>query len=30
VVYHGPYEYSVPGAPKDYVMQTDPATVPSH
>ena len=26
VVYHGPYEYSVPGAPKDYVMQTDPAT----
>ena len=25
VVYHGPYEYSVPGAPKDYVMQTDPA-----
>jgi cytochrome c oxidase subunit 1 len=27
VVYHGPYEYGVPGAPKDYVMQTDPATV---
>ena len=26
VVYHGPYEYSVPGAPKDFVMQTDPAT----
>jgi len=25
VVYHGPYEYSVPGAPKDYVMQTEPA-----
>jgi cytochrome c oxidase subunit 1 len=24
VVYHGPYEYSVPGAPKDFVMQTDP------
>ncbi len=24
VVNHGPYEYSVPGAPKDYVMQTDP------
>ncbi len=24
VVYHGPYEYSVPGAPTDYVMQTDP------
>ncbi len=30
VVYHGPYEYSIPGAPKDYTMQTDPATVPSH
>jgi cytochrome c oxidase subunit 1 len=30
VVYHGPYEYSVPGAPKDYTMQNDPATVPSH
>jgi len=30
VVYHGPYEYNVPGAPKDYVMQTDPATVTSH
>ncbi|HXA08068.1 MAG TPA: cbb3-type cytochrome c oxidase subunit I [Bryobacteraceae bacterium] len=25
VVNHGPYEYSVPGAPKDYTMQTDPA-----
>jgi cytochrome c oxidase subunit 1 len=24
VVHHGPYEYSVPGAEKDYVMQTDP------
>ena len=24
VVNHGPYEYSVPGAPKDYVMQNDP------
>ena len=24
VVHHGPYEYSVPGMPKDYVMQTDP------
>ena len=24
VVHHGPYEYSVPGAPTDYVMQTDP------
>ena len=30
VVYHGPYEYSVPGAPKDYIMQTDPASVPAH
>ncbi len=27
VVNHGPYEYSVPGAPRDYVMQTDPATI---
>ena len=26
VVNHGPYEYGVPGAPKDFVMQTDPAT----
>ncbi len=23
-VYHGPYEYSVPGAKTDFVMQTDP------
>src|SRR5882672_2829370 len=23
VVYNGPYEYSVPGAPQDYLMQTD-------
>src|SRR5579863_7381276 len=30
VVNHGPYEYSVPGAPRDFVMQTDPATVASH
>jgi len=30
VVYHGPYEYSVPGADKDYIMQTDPAPVPAH
>jgi cytochrome c oxidase subunit 1 len=30
VVHHGPYEYSVPGAAKDYVMQTDPATVATH
>ena len=27
VVYNGPYEYSVPGAPQDFVMQTDPAKV---
>jgi len=30
VVYHGPYEYSVPGAAKDYLMQTDPAGVATH
>src|SRR5437762_456410 len=24
VVYRGPYEFSVPGAPNDYVMQTEP------
>jgi len=30
VVNHGPYEYSVPGAPRDYVMQTDPVTAPAH
>jgi len=30
VVNHGPYEYSVPGAPRDYVMQTDPASVKTH
>jgi cytochrome c oxidase subunit I len=30
LVNHGPYEYGVPGAPRDYVMQTDPATVASH
>jgi cytochrome c oxidase subunit I len=24
VVYRGPYEFSVPGAPKDYTMQTEP------
>src|ERR1041385_7581879 len=29
-VYHGPYEFAVPGAPNDYVMQTDVgAEVPS-
>jgi cytochrome c oxidase subunit 1 len=30
VVHNGPYEYSVPGAPHDYVMQTDPAVVTAH
>jgi len=30
VVYRGPYEYSVPGARKDYIMQTDPATTTAH
>jgi len=30
VVHHGPYEYGVPGAAKDYVMQTDPTTVSAH
>ncbi len=30
VVNHGPYEYGVPGAAKDYVMQTDPITVSTH
>ncbi len=30
VVHNGPYEYNVPGAPRDYIMQTDPATVPTH
>jgi cytochrome c oxidase subunit 1 len=30
VVYNGPYEYSVPGAPRDFVMQTDPTTVKAH
>ncbi|MEI9971927.1 MAG: cbb3-type cytochrome c oxidase subunit I [Ignavibacteriota bacterium] len=29
VVYHGAYEYSVPGVVDDFVMQTDPANVPS-
>jgi len=28
VVNHGPYEYSVPGAPRDFVMQTDPPLTP--
>src|SRR6267378_878755 len=30
VVKNGPYEYSVPGAPKDFVMQSDPSTVAAH
>jgi len=30
VVNHGPYEYGVPGAPRDYVMQNDPTTVATH
>jgi len=30
VVHHGPYEYGVPGAAKDYVMQTDPTTSTAH
>jgi cytochrome c oxidase subunit 1 len=30
VVHHGPYEYGVPGAPRDYVMQTDPAAGSAH
>ena len=30
VVNHGPYEYSVPGAARDFTLQTDPATAPAH
>jgi len=30
VVHNGPYEYSVPGAPRDYVMQNDPEIEPAH
>src|SRR5271170_1639857 len=30
VVNHGPYEYGVPGAARDYVMQTDPAGAAAH
>ena len=30
VVNNGPYEYGVPGAAKDYVMQTDPAVGTAH
>jgi hypothetical protein len=29
-VNHGPYEYGVPGAARDYVMQTDPVTTATH
>ncbi len=29
VVYHGPYEYGVPGAEKDFVMQDSPEKVPA-
>jgi hypothetical protein len=25
-VYRGPYEFAVPGAPHDFVMQTEPET----
>jgi len=28
VVYHGPYEYSVPGMAEDYLPQTQPASAP--
>ena len=30
VVNHGPYEYSVPGAPTDFTMQTDPPAASAH
>jgi cytochrome c oxidase subunit I len=30
IVHHGPYEYSVPGAATDYLMQTDPAGAAAH
>jgi cytochrome c oxidase subunit 1 len=30
VVHNGPYEYSVPGAPRDFVMQTDPPFATEH
>ena len=30
VVHNGPYEYGVPGAPRDYVMQSDPEIEPAH
>jgi cytochrome c oxidase subunit 1 len=30
IVYRGPYEFSVPGAPTDFSMQTDPGPAPAH
>ncbi|MCK6474627.1 MAG: cbb3-type cytochrome c oxidase subunit I [Planctomycetes bacterium] len=30
VVNHGPYEYSVPGAPRDFIMQTDAPDILRH
>jgi cytochrome c oxidase subunit 1 len=30
VVHNGPYEYNVPGAPRDYVMQSDPEVEAAH
>jgi len=30
VVHHGPYEFSVPGAPNDFIMQTDPEGIAVH
>jgi len=30
VVHNGPYEYGVPGAARDFVMQTDPAAGLEH
>jgi cytochrome c oxidase subunit I len=30
IVHHGPYEYAVPGAPRDFVMQTDPPLEVKH
>jgi hypothetical protein len=29
MVHHGPYEYGVPGAKEDYVMQDSPETIPA-
>jgi cytochrome c oxidase subunit 1 len=30
VVYHGPYEFGVPGAAKDFIMQDSPEKVEAH